>query len=169
MVRSYSTVAADNAAPGTNSARPPNNAATEFHEFYEHPAIGVLRTVRSFHYLLQSACRRFLHDFNNRVLHFLRHLFQLRRVEHRQQRGWLQSQPEWFYRPPRKWRSGMAVRWRRSCFRREHLLRLLRLTDLEYQTFVGELYALLRHGLFQVVNLHDAKVIVIDGGLQGKP
>jgi len=25
-----------------------------FHEFYEYPAIGVLRTVRTFHYLLQS-------------------------------------------------------------------------------------------------------------------
>ena len=41
----------------------------------------------------------------------------------------------------------------------EHLLRLLRLTDLEDQAFTGELHALLRHGLFEVVNVHDAKVI----------
>ncbi len=33
---------------------------------------------------------RFLHDFHNRVLHFLRHPFQLRRVEQRQQCGRLQ-------------------------------------------------------------------------------
>jgi len=33
------------------------------------------------------------------------------------------------------------------------------LTDLEDQTLAGEFHALLRHGLFEVVNLHDAKVI----------
>jgi hypothetical protein len=36
-----------------------------------------------------------------------------------------------------------------------NLLRLLRLTDLEDQTFTGELRALLRHRLFEVVHLHD--------------
>jgi hypothetical protein len=44
---------------------------------------------------------------------------------------------------------------------------LLRLTDLEDQTFTFETHALLRHGLFEVVNVHDAKVIGLDGSLQG--
>src|SRR5450755_1498752 len=42
-----------------------------------------------------------------------------------------------------------------------------RLTDLEDQTFGLELHALLRQGLLEVVDLHDAKVIGLDGSLQG--
>jgi hypothetical protein len=38
--------------------------------------------------------------------------------------------------------------------------------DLEDQAFVGERHALLVHGLFEVVNLHDAKVIGLNGGVQ---
>ena len=49
----------------------------------------------------------------------------------------------------------------------ENLLRLLRLTDLEDQTFVRELDALLRHGFGEVVNLHDTEVIGLDGCVQG--
>jgi hypothetical protein len=33
----------------------------------------------------------FLHDFHYCVLNFLRHAFQLRRLEHPQQSGWLQG------------------------------------------------------------------------------
>jgi len=43
----------------------------------------------------------------------------------------------------------------------------LRLTYLKDQTFMGKLHTLLRHGLFEVVNLHDAKVIGLNGDLQG--
>jgi hypothetical protein len=49
----------------------------------------------------------------------------------------------------------------------ENLLRLLRLTDLENETFLLELHALLPHGLFEVMNLHDAKVIGLDSSMQG--
>ena len=49
----------------------------------------------------------------------------------------------------------------------ENLLRLLGLTYLEDQTFTFEIHALLRHGLFEVMNLHDAKVIGLDSSLQG--
>ncbi len=50
----------------------------------------------------------------------------------------------------------------------EQLLRLLRLIDLEDRAFTGELYALVRHSLLDVVNLHDAKVICLYGSLQGR-
>jgi hypothetical protein len=50
----------------------------------------------------------------------------------------------------------------------ENLFRLLRLTNLEDQTFPGKLHAFLRHGLSEVVDLHEAKVIGLDGNLQGR-
>jgi hypothetical protein len=49
----------------------------------------------------------------------------------------------------------------------ENFFRLLWLTDLEDQTFTGELHALLHHGFFEVVNLHDAEMIGLNGGVQG--
>jgi len=49
----------------------------------------------------------------------------------------------------------------------ENFLRLLGLADLEDQTFASELHALFRHGFFEVVNLHDAKMIGLNGGVQG--
>ena len=116
----------------------------------------------SFH----SACRRLLHDFDNRVLHFLGHSFQLGRVEQRQQSGWLQSGQNGFaallVNGDPAWQCGGDAH-----ILVENLLRLLRLTDLEDQTFTGELHALLRHGLLEVVNLHNAKIIGLNGGLQG--
>ena len=50
----------------------------------------------------------------------------------------------------------------------ENLFRLLRLTDLEDQTLSFELHALLRHGLPEVVNLHDTEAIRLDGSLQSR-
>jgi hypothetical protein len=44
----------------------------------------------------RSNLRRLLHDFDNRVLHFLCHFFQLWRVEHRQQSGRLQTSQNGF-------------------------------------------------------------------------
>ena len=134
--------------------------------FCERPGDGRFENDGSFHYLNRSACRRFLHDFDNRGFHFLRHPFKLRRVEHRQQSGWLQSSQNGFTAllvngDPAGQCGGDAH------VLVENLLRLLRLTDLEDQAFTGELHALLHHGLFEVVNLHDAKVIGLNGGLQG--
>src|ERR1039458_9098624 len=127
-------------------------------------AAGCFSQRRSLRSAGSRACRLF-HDFDNRVLHFLRHPLQLRRVEHRQKSGWLQSSQNGF--------AALLVNgdpaWQRGGDAHvfiEHFLRLLRLTDLEDQAFTGELDALLRHGLFEIVNLHNAKVIGLNGGRQ---
>src|ERR1039457_283521 len=92
--------------------------------------------------------------------------FRLGRMEHRQQNGWLQSSQNGL--------TALLVDGNPAgqCGGNAHVLvenflRLLGLTDLEDQTFAGELHALLRHGLFEVVNLHDAKMIGLNGGVQG--
>jgi hypothetical protein len=104
--------------------------------------------------------------FTYRILHFLRHPFKLRLVEHRQKSGWLQSSQNSFaallVNGDPAWQCGGDAH-----VLVQNLLRLSRLTDLEDQTFTFELDAFLRHGLFEVVNLHDAKVIGLDGSLQG--
>jgi hypothetical protein len=99
-------------------------------------------------------------------LHSLRHALKLRRVEHRQKSGGLQRGQDGFtallVNGDSAWKRG-----RHAHVLFENLLRLLRLTDLENEAFLLELHALLRHGLFEVMNLHDAKVIGLDGSMQG--
>jgi hypothetical protein len=88
------------------------------------------------------------------------------RIEHRQEGGGLQGRQNGF--------ATLLVNgdpaWQRGGDAHvlvENLLRLLRLTDLEDKALTFELHALLRHGLFEVVNLHDAEVIGLDCSLQG--
>src|SRR5674476_454690 len=123
------------------------------------------RTLRT-SVIRRLACCGLLHDLHNRVLHFLRHPFKLWRIEQRQKSGWFQGSQNSF--------AALFVNgdpaWQRGGDAHvliENPLRLLRLTDLEDQTFGLELHALLRHGLLEVVDLHDAKVIGLDGSVQG--
>src|SRR5664280_1369152 len=126
--------------------------------------VGYLRSFRREKAL--ATLRRFAHNSNEGGLHFPRHPFQLGRMEHRQQNGWLQSSQNGL--------TALLVDGNPAgqCGRDAHVLvenflRLLGLIYLEDQTFAGELHALLRHGLFEVVNRHDAKVIGLNGGVQG--
>src|ERR1035441_4636449 len=87
--------------------------------------------------LATATVRRFAHNLNERVLHLPRHPFQLGRMEHRQQNGWLQSGQNGF--------ASVLVDGNPSgeCGGDAHVLvenflRLLWLTDLENQTFAGE-------------------------------
>jgi len=50
----------------------------------------------------------------------------------------------------------------------KHLFGLLRLADLEDQSFMGELDSLLGHRLFEVVDLHHAEVIGLHSSLEGR-
>ena len=108
----------------------------------------------------------FFHDFDNRVFHFLCHVFQLLLIKHRQQSRGLQRRQYGFTtlllnRDP----AGQSGRDAHVCI--EHLFGLLRLTDLNDQAFPGELDALLHHLLLEIVNLHDTEVIRQHCNLQG--
>src|ERR1035437_9330184 len=89
-----------------------------------------LRSFRREKALATATGCRFLHNFNERVLHLLRHPFQLGRVEHRQQNGWLQGSHNGFAavlvdgNPARQCCGDAHVLV-------ENFLRLLGLTDLE--------------------------------------
>src|ERR1017187_8536230 len=124
--------------------------------FYNAFRGGCLRSFRREKALAADTIRCFVHNFNERVLHLLRHPFHLGRMEHRQQNGWLQSSQNGL--------TALLVDGNPAgqCGRDAHVLvenflRLLGLTDLEDQTFAGELHAILRHGLFDVVNLQVAE------------
>ena len=96
----------------------------------------------------------------------MRHALQLRRVEHCQKSGWLQCSQNGFtvllINGDPAWKRGGDAH-----IVIEHFLRLLRLTDLEDQAFAGKFHTFLCHGFFEVVNLHDAKMISLDGSVQG--